>query len=147
MSDTWYWRGFDNGKAESRAEIAALKALAEKYETEWGKCSAFANRVIGEKDAEIAALRHVLQRRGKSALPEIAALREENARLMADGLEANRELAKQARADAAEIAALKALVESAYREGWRQGASGECSDSATEWRRSKASKALRGEGE
>jgi hypothetical protein len=38
-------------------EIERLKGLAEKYETEWGKCSAFANRAIGERDAEIAALR------------------------------------------------------------------------------------------
>jgi hypothetical protein len=43
------------------AEIARLKGLAEKYETEWGKCSAFANRVIGEKDAEIATLNRELE--------------------------------------------------------------------------------------
>jgi hypothetical protein len=35
MSDTWYWRGFDNGKAESHKEIAALRGLL----AEWLKIS------------------------------------------------------------------------------------------------------------
>jgi hypothetical protein len=30
MSDTWYWRGFDNGKVESHKEIVALKAEVER---------------------------------------------------------------------------------------------------------------------
>jgi len=73
MSDTWYWRGFDNGKAESRAEIAALRDKALAYDE---LIYAVATKHPNETRHQ-TALRYIMQRESQQAHGPDKALRGE----------------------------------------------------------------------